>query len=101
MTVSQSKSSLTSLLPRQSGPTVHLTSLRSSQDCFLARVMDNRLRPRRRNGHTHSLSTRLPSVVEILGNSCPRLRRHLLSLFRTKFCVSRACHALSSPQPIS
>ena len=90
------QSSLTSLLPRQSNPTVRLTSLPSTRHCSLARAMNNLGRPRY-NGRTRFLSTRLPSVLEILGDLCPRLRRHLLSLCRMCY-VSRACHALSGPQ---
>lgn len=90
------QSSLTSLSPRQVGPTDHLTSLPSTRNCSLARAMNNLGRPRN-NGRTRSLSSRLPLVVEILRNLCPRLERHLLSLCRM-CCVSRACHALSGPQ---
>ena len=90
------QSSLTSLLPRQGRPSDHLTSLPLTRNCSLARAMNNLRRPRY-NGRSRFLSTRLLSVVEILGNLCPRLRRYLLSLCRM-CCVSRACHALSGPQ---
>jgi hypothetical protein len=90
------QNSLTSLLPRQGHPSDRLTSLPLTQNYYLARAMNNLRRPRY-NGRSRFLSTRLPSVVEILGNLCPRLRGHLLSLCRM-CCVSRACHALLGPQ---
>jgi hypothetical protein len=89
------QSSRTSLLPRQGDPTDHLTSLPSTRNCSLARAMNNLGRPRN-NGRTLSLPPRLPSVVEISGNLCPRLGRHLSSLCKM-CCVSRACHAHSGP----
>ena len=92
------QSSLNSQLPRQGDPTGHLTSLPSTRNCSLARAV-NTLGSPRHNGHTRFPSTRLPSVVEILGNLCPRLGKHLLSLCRMR-CVPRACHALSDPQPM-
>jgi hypothetical protein len=90
------QNSLISLLPRRGHPTDRLTSLPSTRYCSLARAMKNLGQPRY-NGRTRSLLTRLPSVVEILGNLCPRLERHPLSPCRMP-CVSRACHALLGPQ---
>jgi hypothetical protein len=70
------QSSLTSLLPRPGHPSDRLTSQPSTRHCPPARAMNNLGRPRC-NGRTRFLSTPLPSVVEILGSLCPRLRRHL------------------------